>query len=287
MSANEVDLISVGTSRLETRVHLSQPSLLVFSIRHDPGWRAYVDGVRREVYQANGILMAVPVESGKHTVEFVYAPESRAWNLGVRTLTPLLAAGLVFLKRHAKRRSDAPETSGAIHWLMLALSGLALASFVPAQLQAQIPERASPPLSQVVDATFGDLVRLEGVIVDDEAFASTGQVELTLHWRDLQSMDASYSVFVHVVGPDGAIHTQRDVVPLNGGYPTNIWQPGELVADHHSLTLPRNAPPGEYRLVVGLYDPGTMQRLPAFKAQGGRWDGDGVWLDARLFKPER
>ena len=53
------------------------------------------------------------------------------------------------------------------------------------------------------------------------------------------------------------------------------------------LIVPQNGPPGEYRLVVGLYDQATMERLPAIDAKGERWDGDGVRLDAVLLKPGR
>jgi hypothetical protein len=54
-----------------------------------------------------------------------------------------------------------------------------------------------------------------------------------------------------------------DSVPQEGGYPTIWWLPGEVVADRLTLDLPVDAPQGaEYRLIVGLYDPATGERLP-------------------------
>jgi hypothetical protein len=53
---------------------------------------------------------------------------------------------------------------------------------------------------------------------------------------------------------------QSDAVPANWTRPTAGWQPGEFVADAHALLL-APAPPGEYRLVVGMYAADTGQRL--------------------------
>jgi hypothetical protein len=284
---DEVRIDWVGTSDVEAQTCLSGPNLLVLSGRYDPDWRVYVDGERREVYQANDILMAVPVEAGEHTVRFAYESPSRWWNLAARTIPSLLIAGAFWVLTRRAERKGGKITTSETRWPVVALAALAAASFAPALLQAPLAERDLPPVSQAVETTFGNAATLEGVILDDDAFASEGQVELTLHWRALQSMDISYTVFVHLFGPDGAIHAQRDAFPLNGGYPTNVWQPGEVVADHYVLIVPQDGPPGEYRLVVGLYDQATMERLPAIDAKGERWDGDGVRLDAVLLKPGR
>jgi hypothetical protein len=284
---DEVRIDWVGTSDVEARTCLSVPNLLVLSRRYDPAWRAYVDGERREVYQANDILMAVPVEAGEHAVRFAYEPPSRSWNLAARTIPPLLMAGAFWVLTKRAERKRGKIATFETRWPVVALVALAAASFAPALLQAPLAERDLPSISQAVETTFGDAAILEEVVLDDDAFASQGRVELTLHWRALRSMEISYTVFVHLVGPDGAIRAQRDALPLNGGYPTNIWRPGEVVADHYVLTVPQDAPPGEYRLVVGLYNSTTMERLPAVDIHGERWDGDGARLDAVLLKPGR
>jgi len=55
---------------------------------------------------------------------------------------------------------------------------------------------------------------------------------------------------------------QWDRQPLDGAYPTHLWQPGETLTDPLTLTLPNNLPPGNYRLAIGLYRLDTMERLP-------------------------
>ncbi len=44
-------------------------------------------------------------------------------------------------------------------------------------------------------------------------------------------------------------------------YPTDLWEPGEIVADEHTITLPEGTLPGDVMLRVGLYLPETAQRL--------------------------
>ncbi len=48
--------------------------------------------------------------------------------------------------------------------------------------------------------------------------------------------------------------------------PTDGWQAGEIVVDNHGLPIPAGAPPGDYRLIVALYDAETGVRLPIQEA---------------------
>jgi hypothetical protein len=86
-------------------------------------------------------------------------------------------------------------------------------------------------------------------------------VGLTLYWRALTEMTSSYSVFTHVLGPDGQIVAQQDNVPVNGTYPTTLWLPGEVIADDYQLSLQDDLPAGEYPIEVGFYDPDSGLRL--------------------------
>ena len=45
-------------------------------------------------------------------------------------------------------------------------------------------------------------------------------------------------------------------------------EPGEMVVDQFDVHLPSELPPGEYRLVTGMYNFDSGQRLPVFNAAG-------------------
>jgi hypothetical protein len=91
---------------------------------------------------------------------------------------------------------------------------------------------------------------------------------LILHWQAEQKMETDYTVFVHVIGPDGQILAQHDAPPDNGAYPTSRWAAGEVVADPARVPLPPNLSTDvPLEVVVGMYRPDTGQRLPVLDEQ--------------------
>src|SRR5574341_478433 len=118
-----------------------------------------------------------------------------------------------------------------------------------------------PPEAQSVEAEFGGIIRLRGAEIGS---VENGQVNITLYWEAITLPPQSYTVFIHLVevGGSGSPIAQSDGIPRSGLYPTDLWLPGGLVDDVHTLELPRELPPGFYELRVGLYDLATGQRLP-------------------------
>jgi hypothetical protein len=125
--------------------------------------------------------------------------------------------------------------------------------------------------AQVGVANFADQVLLleTDVSTDDPASARPGEaVSVVLRWRALRALEEDYTVFVHLVGPDGRLHGQVDAWPVQGTHPTGRWMPGEEVSDPYEVRLDPDAPPGPYRVEVGLYLLATMQRLQIVDANG-------------------
>ncbi|MBK8050547.1 MAG: hypothetical protein IPK16_27650 [Anaerolineales bacterium] len=75
-------------------------------------------------------------------------------------------------------------------------------------------------------------------------------------------MQNNYQVFVHLLDAQGNKILQRDGQPVQWTRPTSTWREGEYITDHYGLLLPDTLSSGQYRVVVGLYDPVTGQRLP-------------------------
>lgn len=112
----------------------------------------------------------------------------------------------------------------------------------------------APDYEQPVDATFGGTISLVGVTTNQADDVLT----VDLVWQALATVDADYTVFVHLLDPAGNIVAQRDVFPQDGAYPTSLWLNGEFVLDRHTFV---GLPPGEYDIAVGLYSQQTGQRL--------------------------
>ena len=117
---------------------------------------------------------------------------------------------------------------------------------------------------QPEEASFGGEALLAAAGWDQGPFRPGEFVRLGLQWQALTEMEQAYAVFVHLVGPDGEIGGQRDSQPANGFRPTSGWVVGEPVQDNHAVRLGSDLPPGEYRLVLGLYDTADGQRLSLF-----------------------
>jgi hypothetical protein len=64
-------------------------------------------------------------------------------------------------------------------------------------------------------------------------------------------------LFAHLLAPDGRRAAQVDL-PL----PSSSWMPGRYQATELPIGIPADAPPGVYRLAIGLYEPPGGPRLP-------------------------
>jgi hypothetical protein len=91
--------------------------------------------------------------------------------------------------------------------------------------------------------------------------SSIVNLNLTLYWRAEAPLSVDYTTFVHLRDAAGQTVAQKDQPPLNGAYPTSLWDSGEIIADEIIVPLPAELPAGDYQLVVGLYDFYTGQRL--------------------------
>lgn len=103
---------------------------------------------------------------------------------------------------------------------------------------------------------------LDLLVVDPGAQPwQAGAQTVTLTWRPTAPLPGGYTLFVHLLDPAGNLIAQHDQPPLQGFYPSDRWLPGAPFRDQVTLTLPADAPTGDYRLVVGWYDLVSGQRL--------------------------
>jgi 4-amino-4-deoxy-L-arabinose transferase-like glycosyltransferase len=132
------------------------------------------------------------------------------------------------------------------------------------------PHDMTPPRAvHPAEAAFGGAARLVGyelatggsLTAEEQPLAGGDALDVTLHWQALGSSERPLTVFVHLVDADGEVVGYGDGEPGQGAFPTTGWLAGEYLADTHTIAIPPGAPPGAYRLEVGLYDPATGARL--------------------------
>jgi Bacterial membrane protein YfhO len=81
--------------RVVVQTDAERAAWLVLNDTFAPGWRASIDGRPAQLLRANSLVRAVPVEAGRHRVEFSYAPRSVVAGAGVSLFSLLLLAALI------------------------------------------------------------------------------------------------------------------------------------------------------------------------------------------------
>jgi len=99
-------------------------------------------------------------------------------------------------------------------------------------------------------------------------------VRVRLIWQATEPLGVSYTVFVHVTH-DGQMVASGDSLPAGGYYLTSQWRAGDIIVDDHSISLPEPFDSREHRIVVGLYELQTLERL-ALLDEAGHVIGDHV-----------
>ena len=122
-----------------------------------------------------------------------------------------------------------------------------------------VPLDVPAPAQIASPVVFADSISLLGAHVETDD--QSAQTRITLWWEALRELEQDHTVFVHVVDRDGNMVANGDGPPLQGGFPTSLWQTGDGVADEHVVVLPKDLPAGEYAIQVGWYDPTSGQRL--------------------------
>lgn len=126
----------------------------------------------------------------------------------------------------------------------------------------------SQDIANPLDVVIGEDIRLLGYEFSPQEALPGEKVLLTLYWEALDSPLGDYTVFSHLLDPDGQLHGQRDNQPQNGMYPTYLWDQGERVQDQYEITIDPEAPAGEYNFAVGMYILETLERLPIMTGDG-------------------
>lgn len=130
-------------------------------------------------------------------------------------------------------------------------------------------------------AQFGDSIRLLGYDQDRDAAAPGEAVTFRFYWQAAATPTDDYSLFIHLLAEDSdAPLAQADGAPARPERLTLSWnEPSEtLISQPFALTVPPDAPPGSYRVMIGLYNYVTGQRLPVTDLTSGDSSGDALLL---------
>ncbi len=115
---------------------------------------------------------------------------------------------------------------------------------------AQIHDAPQHPL----DEAFSGPLRVVGYNVDNVRIPIDTPLRFGLYLEATGPITGNYQIFTHLVAPDGTLMAQADHIAGADSYPTSLWHPGNVLYNRFEVQAPANIPPGEYRVVAGLYD---------------------------------
>lgn len=143
------------------------------------------------------------------------------------------------------------------------------AAILPLTVLASTRRFDAPALDTAIGADFDGVLRLLGVNLPPQPARPGRPWRVTLAWQALTSPAADLGSFVQLLDANGRLRSQANRPP--GDRPTRAWLPGEVAVTTYDLDLPADLPPGDYRLIAGLYDP-DRSGLPRLRVQSSGQD---------------
>ena len=125
------------------------------------------------------------------------------------------------------------------------------------------PQDLNNPIDLPVD--FGGVLELIGYDRNQTELEPGETLELILQWQLLMKPQRQYTIFAHLLAPDGQVVAGFDA----NEYPTSFWQEegGEHLLSYVRLPVNPDTPPGAYQLEIGVYNQPTGKRLMILDGQ--------------------
>ena len=124
-----------------------------------------------------------------------------------------------------------------------------------------IPEKWPDPEQHEL-ARLGEMISLTSVVINPVHVEAGNTIDIDVQWKVLSATGRDFTTLIHLGQPDQPPLAVGDRPPLNGFYPTRVWEAGEIINDAYTLSLPPDLPPGKIPIWIGLYDTQTIERLP-------------------------
>lgn len=91
----EIIFIKYSSHRIELQTNCSVPTVLVLSQPYYPGWKAFIDGLKKDVFRVNYALTGLKIPKGLHHVIFLFSPLSLKIGSAVSFLTLVVFLALL------------------------------------------------------------------------------------------------------------------------------------------------------------------------------------------------
>jgi hypothetical protein len=267
-------VIEAGYDYLAATLHLSTPEpftarFLTFAF---PGWTAVVDDEPVSIAPSDPeglITFAVP--AGEHTVAVRWqSTPLRTVLLGLSVMAlagAVMTAVLLRIEQGSGRAGEQGSrgAEGKQLWVlvMLGVSLLAFKVFVVDGVSREsVFRRPFVPDLAVQTSLRGNELQLLGYNLSQTQVASGGTFDVDMAWTAVAAPQTNYQTNVWLVDDEGLVWSDKEThrPRLYEDAPgTQFWQPGQWAWDSREVAIFSGTPPGEYSLVMTLFEQTTLQ----------------------------
>jgi hypothetical protein len=236
-----------------------------------PGWQVTIDGrpVATVPEDPSG-LITFPVPAGTHDIRVDWTMTPLRLILSSLSVMALVLSGVALVTLWIQpQRTPLPGASPARApdgrlLLALALLGVGLLGFkllVVDRMETPLRRTAAPPVAQPAALTGGAL-RLDGFNLSRETVPAGETFDIDMAWTAVAPPQVDYQTNVWLVGPEGLVWSDKGTERprlYEDAPPTRLWAAGEWGWDSREVRVLPGTPPGDYDLVLTLFDKATLQ----------------------------
>jgi mannosyltransferase len=131
------------------------------------------------------------------------------------------------------------------------------------------PQHVQLAVQTRIEQRFGPAFWLQGAaMILDETVDGSRFLLVELGWFAEQRPEIDYRVTLRLLDADGVTVSQQDEYPIGPLLPPSTWQAGDAKPGYMVLALPADLDTGRYAIVVGLYDPASLELLAHSDQEG-------------------
>lgn len=257
-----------------------------------PGWVAQVNDTAVPITPSNPeglITFAVPAGTHTLTVAWRTTPlRTTLMALSLLALLGTLGVGLRLRRRHAAHALPPPAHATTDYRLLLTVALLLLGGKLLAdRLETPLRRAAPPPVENKLRLQGGEL-RLEGFNLTYQRVEAGGLFDVDMAWTAITHPQADYQTNLWLVGPEGLTWSDKNTQRprLHEDAPrTRAWQPGQWAWDSREVQVLSGTPPGQYDLVLTLFDKVTLQPLTLYNEWGEALGPTAVLTQIQVIMP--
>ncbi len=235
-----------------------------------PGWQAWVDGTAVPITPSRPDgLITFPVPAGSHMIEVKWGNTPLRITLMALSFLAFMSTLLLVifgnrLSVFGNRSLPYPPACLPItvYRLLITAAFLTLALTLFISRSHNPLRRPAPPPVAVTAVLQGGELRLDGFNLSTNTVESGGTFDVDMAWTAVEYPRARYQTNLRLNGPDGLSWSEKETFRprlYEDAPPTLFWQPGQWAWDSREVQVLPGTPPGQYNLVLTLFDRDSLQ----------------------------